>query len=214
MPDGVLALNVSHTVICSNALLQELPGLLEGTELAVQHSFQLHALGFEDSFYLVIRGALEGDDLLFAVHNQPQGHRLDTAGRQASADFAPQHGGELESDKSVQYPSGLLRVHEVEVYLTRILDSIEDGLPGDFVEHYPLCPAFVQSQDFAQVPRYGFSLTVLIGCQPYGVGFCRRLLQLADNLFLIGRNDVLGLEAVLHIHTQLAVLKVTYVPEA
>ena len=56
-------------------------------------------------------------------------------------------------------------------HLCEVLGLDEDGGLGNLVEHYSVGVFLVQTEHLAQMPRYGFSLAVLIGCQPNLVGF-------------------------------------------
>ena len=49
--------------------------------------------------------------------------------------LAPQHWRQLESDDAVEHAACLLGIDQVHVEMARMLDSLDDGRLGDFVEH-------------------------------------------------------------------------------
>ena len=72
----------------------------------------------------------------------------------------------------------------------------------------------VQAQRFGQMPGDGFSLAVLIGREPHGLGRGGEFLEVGHDLLLVGRNDIFGLEPVFHIHAQFLLLQVPDVADA
>ena len=76
--------------------------------------------------------------------------------------------------------------------MPRILYSFLYGRFGNLMEHDTVSILLIQSQDFAKVPRYGFSLAVLIGSQPHLLGGLRALTQFAYESFLVFRNLIIG----------------------
>jgi hypothetical protein len=53
----------------------------------------------------------EGADFLFALHDQPQRHRLHPAGRKSAAHLVPQQRRNFVPHQPVQHAPRLLRVH-------------------------------------------------------------------------------------------------------
>ena len=73
---------------------------------------------------------------------------------------------------------------------------------------------WVQAQHFAQMPGYGFSLTVLIRCQPYVIRLFLYRLQLFYYLQFVFRYNILGFVAILHVYTHVFLFQVTDMPVA
>ena len=168
----------------------------------------------EDGLYLIIWFAAESHDLLFTVHDQSQGDALHAAGGELRLDLAPQDGRKFEAYQAVQHAARLLRVHEVSVDVTGILDGLQDGRLGDFMEHDP--PGFrrIEGQGFGQVPGNGFSFAVLIGREPHGFSAGGEFLQFGNDLLLVGRYYIFGLESMIHIYAQLLLLQVADMSDA
>ena len=118
----------------------------------------------------VERFPLEGQDFPFAVHDQAQGDALYASGRKFRLDFAPEHGGEFEADQAVEDAAGLLGVHQVHIDVPGIVDGLEDGCLGDFVEGDAPGVFLPEPEGLEQVPGDGLSFAVLIGCEPDGFG--------------------------------------------
>ena len=124
----------------------------------------------EERFHPIEGLAVEGHDFLLAVHDEAQGHALHPAGGEFGLDLAPQHGREFEAHEPVQHTPGLLRVHQVQVDVAGMLDGLQDGRLGDFVEYDAAGLRLVQAQRLRQVPGDGFPFAVLIGGEPDGLG--------------------------------------------
>ena len=62
-----------------------------------------------------------------------------------------------------------------------------------------MCVFCWQLQYLFQVPCYGFSLAVLIACQPDGLGFLSGFTQLSHQLLFLRVDDIIGLIIVLEI---------------
>ena len=102
------------------AFLQEGFSLLLSRETLVQLSFNLTALSIrKDSCYAEIIIALEILNLSFPLHNQTYCHALNTTGTQGRLYLTPQDRAELETYDTVQYPTGLLGIYQVQVYIAR-----------------------------------------------------------------------------------------------
>ena len=78
--------------------------------------------------------------------------------------------------------------------MTWVLDSLQDGRLGDFMEHDTAGLLLIEAKDLTKMPADSLSLTVFIGCEPHLLGFLSVLLQFADHLTLLLRNDVMRLK--------------------
>ena len=217
-PGALLLFHRVDPVGGADAVLEEALGLLQGVEAGVQERLDLHGRGrpfrMEDGLYLIIWFAAESHDLLFPVHDQAEGDALHTAGGKLRLDLAPQDGGEFEAYQAVQHAARLLRVDKVSVDVAGMLDRIQDGRLGDFMEHDPPRLRGVEGQGFGQVPGNGFSFAVLIGREPHGLGAGGEFLQFGNDLLLVGRYYIFGLESMFHIHAQLLLLQVADMADA
>ena len=172
-----LLLDLGYGVCGADALAEELLGLLLVLETRAQ-------LGLEERLGLVVRTVelchdtvvwcrLEGYDLALALHDETYGHTLHAACRERRLDLLPQYGRELEAHDAVEYAACLLGVDQIHVYGSRRLDGVQYGGLGDLVEDDTLGLVYGQVENLGQMPRYGLSLAVLIGCQPYGIDTLR-----------------------------------------
>ena len=97
--------------------------------------------------------------------------------------------------------------------MTWVFYSVKDGILRYFVEHYTVCLLLIKTEHLTQVPRDSLSLAVFIGCEPYCLRFLCVGLQVADNLLLIFRYLVIGLQRIL-VDAYLLLLKVADVSVA
>ena len=150
----------------------------------------------EEGVYPVIWFTLECLNLAFPFYNQSYGYALHTSGRERRLYFAPEDWRQLEAHKAVEHTAGLLRVYEIHVQVSWIAYGIHDGRLGDFVEHDTAGLLLVQTEHLAQMPRDGFSLAVLIGCEPYLVGFLGTCLQFRNELLLLFGYLIVGFQRI------------------
>ncbi len=146
--------------------------------------------------------------LILPLHDEPHGHRLDASGRQGGLDFLPQHGRQLEAHDAIEHTARLLGVDEVDVDVAGILDGVEDGVLGDFVEDDAAGVGRLELQHLEQVPGNGLPLAVLIGSQPDGLGLLGAFLQLGHEGLLVVGNLVDGREAVVDIDAEILLFQI------
>ena len=91
-------------------------------------------------------------NLTLTLHDKTDGHTLHTTCRKGGLNLTPKHRRELETYQTVQYTAGLLGIHQVHIQMTGLLDGLQDGWLGYFVEDNAVRILFVQSQHLAQVP--------------------------------------------------------------
>ncbi|MDQ9825850.1 hypothetical protein RFZ44_21335, partial [Acinetobacter sp. 163] len=60
-------------------------------------------------------------------------------------------------------------IDQIEVDVTRVFNGSQNCRLCYFVKNNTACILGIQTKNFSQVPGYGFSLAVLIGCQPHGL---------------------------------------------
>ena len=169
------------------AVLQELHGILfrlkAGVELRIELLFAL-LVGREATYHAVGRAGLELVDFAFALHNQLDGNRLHTSGRQLRFHLAPQYRRQLEAHKTVEDTAGLLGVHEVHIQLTGVGQRVVNGRLRDFVENNSLGLLRRNAGGLHQMPGNGLSLAVIISCEPDRVCLVHHLLDVGDQFFL------------------------------
>ena len=136
------------------------------------------------------RFGLEVHNLALTLNNQADSHRLHTACRQRRFNLLPKNWRQLETDQTVENAARLLCVDQIDIDATRIFDGVQNGRFCNFVENNSFSRFVFQPQHFVKVPRNGFSLTVLIGCEPYGLCIFGGFFQIGYKLFLVGRNLV------------------------
>ena len=77
---------------------------------------------------------------------------------------------------------------------------MQDRILRDFVKDDPLGSFRIEPEHLRQMPRNRLSLTILIGRQPDSFG---QFVQLADHLFLVGRDLVMRFEIIANVDAQL-----------
>ena len=137
-----------------------------------------------------------------ALHNESHGHRLHSACRQGRLDFLPQHRRQLKAHYTVKHTARLLGVDTVYVYGPRIFYRMQNGRLGDFMKYNTFGFERVEAEYFGQMPGYGFSLAVFIGCEPYGFGLLGGTMKLVDKRFLVGGYFVDGFEALVYVDAE------------
>ena len=155
-PDSFLLLYVGYRKDSPDALLKECLRAFHVWESPVESCLHEHlvrcSFRMEYRIYLIICFMIESEDLPFAVNHQAEGHRLHTSCGKLRLDLPPEHRRKLESYKPVEHASCLLCVNEAHVYAARILYRVEDGVPGNFVEHDSLRLVFSESESLEQMP--------------------------------------------------------------
>ena len=157
---------------------------------------------------------LEGADLVFPVDDQARGDRLHTAGRQTLADLPPQQRAELIADDPVEHAAGLLRIDQVLVDGTRMLDGFLHDAARDLVEGHAVGRIVRDGQQIFQVPGDGLAFAVRVRCEIDAVGVLCGLLQLRDDLFLALERIVFRLKVMLDIDAQRALRQIAQVAHA
>ena len=185
------------------AVVEVLPrgdaGPVHGHELGVE---ALRALD-ERGRHIPVGSRLESHALALALDDEAGGHGLDSARRQARCHLAPQERGDFIADETVEDAPRLLRVDQLHVDLARIVQGAGYGFGSDLMEGHSL-DRDLGLEHLVQVPGDRLSLAVLVGGQEELVGGLQESAQLGDDLLLVRIDDVVGLEAVVHVHRELA----------
>ncbi len=118
-------------------------------------------------------------DLAFALHHQPQRHRLHAARALRAGQLAPQHRGEREADQIIQRPARQIGIDQWLIEIARGLHGARHRRLGDFIERHPPRAALghrpLVLQPFQQVPGNRLALAIRIGRQDHAVGALGRL---------------------------------------
>lgn len=160
-----------------------------------------------------IGGRPEGDDLAFALDDEPHGDALHAACGERRTHLLPEDGRELEADQTVEDAARLLGVDQIHVDRAGLLDGFEDGPLGDFVEDDTLGLVNGETQHFGQVPCDGLSFAVFIGGEPHGP-VLRGAREFVHDLAFILRDLVNRREPVGEIDSQILFREVANMAEA
>ncbi|MGC4089659.1 MAG: hypothetical protein QM756_17580 [Polyangiaceae bacterium] len=138
-------------------------------------------------------------DLALALDDQAQCHRLHAACAQAESQLGPNQRRNVVAHDTIEHAASALRVIEVLVELTRVLEPLLDALLGDLLEldapHFELRPTKL----LRDVPGDGLTFAIRVGCEQDDVGLFGFVLELVEDLGL-GLDHLIGLfEALLDV---------------
>ena len=135
-----LGTDILNRIVHSTALLQEGLSLLQSRETLVQFCLDLATLCIgEDSRHAEVILTAEVLNLTLTLHYQTDSHTLHTTGTQSGLNLTPQHGAELKAYDTVQYTTGLLGINQIQIYLTGIFYSLQDGRLGNLMKYNTTC---------------------------------------------------------------------------
>ena len=156
----------------------------------------------------------EGPDFVLALTDQPERHSLDPPGGESRANGLPEEGRDLVPDQAIQHPAGLLGLDLLHVQNTRILQRPRHGGLRDLAELHPL--EALRMLRKPEVVRHmegnRLALAIRVCRQDDGVGAPRLPLQLLQDLRLPANGDVVRLESVLDIDSQLLRREIANMP--
>src|SRR5262249_17670861 len=116
-------------------------------------------------------------------------------------DVLPQRRRDFVAVEPVQYPPGLVGLHQAVVHLPGVRDGLGDRLRRDLVEdHAP--GRDLRLQLLEKVPGDRLALAVFIGGEQELVGVLEQVLELGDLLPLVGVDDVERFEVVVDVHAE------------
>ena len=99
-----------------------------------------------------------------------------------------------------------MRVHEPVVDVPRLLESAEDRVTSDLVEHHP-AHGNLRSKLLHEVPGNRLALAVFVRREQQFVRVLELLLEVRDDPLLPRVDDVVRLEAVLDCNAERAVFR-------
>src|ERR1017187_6987899 len=153
---------------------------------------------------------LEGAYLTLAFDHQPHGDRLHAPGAQAARHALVQQRRNLVAHNPIQNASRLLRIDQLHVDLTGMVEGGAYRVLRDFVEldTEKLGAVLLALQDLPQMPGNRLAFPIRIGRQVNLLGTLRGLLQFGDQCFPLGGDLVRGLELLLNLNTELALRQI------
>ena len=166
----------------------------------------LEGTGLERPEDVPVRRGDEPHAVPLAVDDEARRDRLHASCREARHDLLPEHRRDLEAVEAVEDPAGLLRVDKALVDVPGLGERALDGVLRDLVEHHA-AHGDLRLQHLAEVPGDGLALAILVRCEQELVGLGELLLEIGDDPFLVGVDDVERLEPVLNVDAELAVLR-------
>ncbi len=209
--DGMFG-HSGHLEARSTASLKETEGLLMGGEAMIQLRLHLHWGGIgagkrENGIDAVEWFAVERLHFALALDDQTQRYALHSTCRERRFHLAPQHGRQSKAHQTVEHAACLLCIDKVHVQMTGCLNGVNNGWFGNLVEHDAVGLFLVQTQHLAQMPRYGFSLPIFIGSQPYSLCVAGITSKFRNQRLFLLRNLVARLKSV-QVYTQLLLFQV------
>ncbi len=115
-----------------------------------------------------------------------------------------------QPDDAVELAPALLGLDELHVEIARVGERLADRVGRDLVEDH--APHRHRGLERLQhVPADGLALAILVSREDELVGALERRLQLGDDLLLVGRHDVTGVEVVVGVDAGQAAVRLLLV---
>ena len=150
----------------------------------------------------------ESQNFALTLHNHAQRYGLHAACGDSPPDLVPKQRADLITDKPVEYPSGLLRIHNVLIDAPGFFHGCPNRLRSDLVEENAEDLAFVVVENLFQVLADRFAFTIRVRSEKDALSpFCCRA-EFLDNLFFSRNEFVDRLEIVFDIDAQLALRQI------
>ena len=143
----------------------------------------------------------ESHALPLAIDDESRRDRLDTAGREPWHDLLPEDRRHLVAVEAVEDPPCLLGVDESIVDRARLLERTDDRVLRDLVEDHAL-DGDLRLQHLDEMPRDRLALAILVRREQELVGVGEALLEVGDDLLLVGVDDVVRLESVVDVDAE------------
>src|SRR6185437_5010151 len=172
---------------------------------------------------------LERFDFALTFNNQSQRYGLNASSGESTTNLVPQQRGDLVSNQAVKHATRLLSINQVAIDLPGMLERFSNGALRDFIEGDPLnaqpvftsfllllclfLAASVARQLFLKVRSDSFAFPVRVRREINRFRRICQLLQLDQNLFFSGDDDVFGIEFIFDVDAQRALGQVLHVPK-
>ena len=160
--------------------------------------------GREDGLDRPVLTRREGFDLALALDDEPDGDRLDAAGRQPATDLARQQRAQRVADEPVDDAACLLGVDEVAVDVARVRERLADRRLGDLAERDASRLLGRDVGRLGHVPGDRLALAVEVGRQIDQLRALGGLGDVVDLLAAVLVDDVFGEEPMVDVHAELA----------
>ena len=158
-----------------------------------------------------------GINFALAFYHNTHRHRLHPPRRKCRCAtcfyFFPQHGREFVTHQTVENPTGLLGIYQVQINASWAFNGFLEGFFGNFSKNNAFGVVF-QTQGFFQVPRNGFAFAVVVRGEPNFIGGFGQFFEFVDYLHLVGGNFVGGLKTVGYVDTKVFFGQIADVAEA
>ena len=155
----------------------------------------------EQGLEIPVLAGVEGAAGALALHQQAHGHALHAAGRELGRDLAPEQRGDRVAHQAIQDAPRLLGADQVHVDFPGVLQRLEDGLAGNFVEDHAAHGLF-RVEHLAEMPADALALAIFVGGQENLVGALQGLLQFGNYLAFFVRHHVQRFEVGLDVDAQ------------
>ena len=103
-------------------------------------------------------------NLTLTLHNQAHSHRLHTTCAQTSNDLFPQNRRQFKAHNTVHHTTCLLRIDQIIVNITRMIDCLQNRLFGRIIECDTAHFILRQLQYLLNMPCDRLSLAVRVAC--------------------------------------------------
>ena len=157
---------------------------------------------------------MEGADLVFPIHHQTGGNRLNASGGEAPAHFLPKQGRKLVAHNAVKDPPCLLGIHQIMVDGPGLLNGLGHHPAGNFIERNAVDLVVGNVQQCLQMPGDGLSLSIRVGCEIYLIALFGEGFQIANNVLFALYGLVDRREIMLKIHAHGALGQIPQMPHA
>ena len=147
-------------------------------------------------------------DLLLAIADQLERHRLHASRTESAANLVPQDGADLVSDEPVEHAARLLRIDHLHVDHARVLHRFLHRLLRDLVEHQAVDLFLLPAELFGEVPADRFAFPIGVGCDVDVGGVLRGALQLGNHFLARRQQLVHRCKAFIDIDAELALRKI------
>src|SRR2546426_7413204 len=168
---------------------------------------------------------LEGLNFALALYDQPQSDGLHPAGGQATPDLVPKQRRDLVTYEAVKDAARLLRIHQMPVNAARVFEGLAHSalrnlVEGDAADAFAflffllfLLSLGAVTQLLGQVRSDGFAFAIRVRRQIDRIRGIGQLLELCDDFFFAGNDDVFRIEIIIDVDTEGALGQILDVTE-
>ena len=165
------------------------------------HEPGIERAGVEAGRDIPVVGRDEGDPLALALDDESRGDGLNPSRGEPARDLLPQNRRDLIAIQPIEDAPGFLRVDQALVDHAGVLERSPDRLARDLVKDHA-ADGHLRLQHLDEVPRDRLTLAVLVRREQELVGVLQVLLQLGDDLLLLGIDDVVRLEFLVDVDAE------------